>query len=50
MKKSVEPLYTPIKLQQIREKLSEKVQKKRWTDMMLKPKKKGLFDRIKQWF
>ncbi len=50
MKVHTEPLYTPVKLQQMRRELAEKLQKKRWVEMTLKPQKKGLFSSLFSFF
>ena len=50
MKRNIEPLYIPVKLQEMRRRLAEHVQRKKWVEMTLKPKPRGLLGIIKQWF
>ncbi len=37
-----EPLYIPVKLQQVRGQLAERIQNRKLSKMILKPQKKGL--------
>jgi hypothetical protein len=43
MSKNIEPLYIPVKLQQVKRELAERIHNRNLSKVILNPQKKGLF-------